>query len=33
MTNDPINLIYEVISKCFISAKYKHNISSEEPGI
>lgn len=31
MTNDLINLIYEVISKCFISAKCKHNVGSEEP--
>lgn len=30
MTYDPINLIYENISKCFISAKYKHNGSLEE---
>lgn len=33
MTDDPINLIYEIISKYFIGAKYKHNISSEEPKV
>lgn len=33
MTDDPINFVYEIISKCLISAKYKHSVSSEEPGV
>lgn len=32
-TDDPITLIYEIISECLISAKYKHNVSSEEPEV
>lgn len=33
MTYDPFNLIYENISKCFITVKYMHNVSPQEPEV